>query len=101
MNILLFKAKAFEIEVSQILCFEMKFFVASVVILSAFVGLSLSHLEGRIIGGFPINITEAPYQVSLNLRGSHYCGGSILSEKFVLSAAHCMQDLKKYEKLFY
>uniref|UniRef100_F4MI41 trypsin n=1 Tax=Phlebotomus perniciosus TaxID=13204 RepID=F4MI41_PHLPE len=45
--------------------------------------------QNRIVGGDPVNIEEIPYQVSLNYRGRHRCGGSILNEKFVLTAAHC------------
>nr|AAM96941.1 trypsin 2 [Phlebotomus papatasi] len=46
----------------------------------------------KIVGGKPINIEEVPYQVSLNLNDfglQHFCGGSILSEKFIMTAAHC------------
>lgn len=45
--------------------------------------------DGRIVGGFEMDIKEAPYQVSLKLRGSHFCGGSIISQKWILTAAHC------------
>uniref|UniRef100_A0A1L8DQW1 trypsin n=2 Tax=Nyssomyia neivai TaxID=330878 RepID=A0A1L8DQW1_9DIPT len=44
----------------------------------------------RIVGGKPVNIEEIPYQVSVNYYGQHLCGGSILSDKFILSAAHCI-----------
>lgn len=43
----------------------------------------------RIVGGFEISIADAPHQVSLQSRGSHICGGSIISPKWILTAAHC------------
>lgn len=46
-------------------------------------------LDGRIVGGIAINITDAPWQVSLQLGGSHFCGGSIISSQWIATAAHC------------
>ncbi|MRM96310.1 T9SS C-terminal target domain-containing protein [Riemerella anatipestifer] len=43
-----------------------------------------------VTGGYPIEISQAPYQVSLQVNGSHYCGGSILNNQWVLTAAHCI-----------
>ncbi|XP_055918970.1 trypsin-1 [Eupeodes corollae] len=45
-------------------------------------------LDGKIVGGYQINITDAPHQVSLQTF-SHICGGSIISPKWILTAAHC------------
>lgn len=45
--------------------------------------------DGRIVGGFPITIERTPYQVSIQYRNYHICGGSIISAGFVLTAAHC------------
>lgn len=39
-------------------------------------GLALPNRGGgRIVGGFPIPLSEAPYQVSVLLGGIHSCGG--------------------------
>lgn len=43
-----------------------------------------------ITNGFPIQIEEAPYQVSLYYKGSHHCGGSIINNRYILTAAHCV-----------
>lgn len=47
-------------------------------------------LDGRIVGGFEIDITSVPWQVSLQSTNKrHFCGGSIISSKWILTAAHC------------
>lgn len=43
----------------------------------------------KIVGGQQIPLSDAPFQVSLQFRGSHRCGGSIISTAFILTAAHC------------
>ncbi|XP_018587676.2 trypsin-1 [Scleropages formosus] len=51
-------------------------------------------LEGdddKIVGGYECRKNSVPYQVSLNV-GYHFCGGSLISNQWVLSAAHCYQS---------
>nr|AXF35732.1 serine protease 6 [Holotrichia oblita] len=47
-------------------------------------------LDGRIVGGETVTIEQFPYQVSLQLLGGHWCGGAIISDTVILSAAHCV-----------
>ncbi|XP_055852077.1 trypsin-1-like [Episyrphus balteatus] len=46
-------------------------------------------LDGRIVGGEEIDISEAPHQISLQRYSSHSCGGSLIKKNIVLTAAHC------------
>lgn len=43
-----------------------------------------------IINGVNASQGEAPYQIGLFLNGSFQCGGSLIGELTVLSAAHCI-----------
>src|SRR6266404_2053773 len=44
----------------------------------------------RIIGGTRASQGEIPYQVSLFMDGRHMCGGTIIADKWVVTAAHCV-----------
>ncbi|XP_043520577.1 trypsin 5G1-like [Frieseomelitta varia] len=45
---------------------------------------------GQIVGGTDVKIEEVPHQVLLQALGFGFCGGSIISEQWVVTAGHCM-----------
>lgn len=55
--------------------------------------------EGRVMGGCVTSIDTFPWQVSLfrtgrgTQLGAHFCGGSVVADRWVLTAAHCIEDL--------
>jgi len=50
----------------------------------------------KIVGGQPANKHEYPWMVALVARGRNepFCGGSLITERHVLTAAHCMINKK-------
>lgn len=56
--------------------------------------------EPKIVGGLVAKEGQFPYQVSLRLKGRHFCGGSIIHEKWILTAAHCLSGWDIFLFLF-
>ncbi|XP_069695207.1 trypsin-like [Periplaneta americana] len=51
--------------------------------------------EPRVVGGKPANRGQFPYQVIVYVEvegGKSLCGGTIIAEQYILTAAHCVFD---------
>ncbi|KFO22130.1 cationic trypsin-3 [Fukomys damarensis] len=64
--------------------------------LGAAVALPIDDDDDKIIGGYNCQKNSLPYQVSLN-DGSHRCGGSLITDQWVVSAAHCYKPQVKIQ----
>ncbi|NXL55425.1 OVCH2 protein, partial [Chordeiles acutipennis] len=53
---------------------------------------SYFNLFTRIVGGNQVKQGSHPWQVSLKRRQKHFCGGTIVSAQWVVTAAHCILD---------
>lgn len=70
--------------------FRLTFVVLTIVAVTSAVPAELER-GGRIVGGSSTYIGLRPFQVSLRISNIHFCGGSIISNRWVLSAAHCLE----------
>ncbi|KAI4459626.1 polyserase-related [Holotrichia oblita] len=61
-------------------------------IITSFASPDLPLLDGKIVGGSIADILDYPYQVSVQEFYLHICGGSIISTRHIVTAAHCTYE---------
>ena len=64
---------------------------AYLLLLIVLVGRASSNpAHSRVLGGNDAVSKQFPHQISLRRDHSHVCGGSIISNRYILTAAHCV-----------
>jgi secreted trypsin-like serine protease len=71
----------YEINISHCFCFY-------------FIEFSYGKIQGRVRSGYPIDIEQAPYIAFVEYKTATpkiyvMCGGSILNQRYVMTAGHC------------
>ncbi|XP_030644550.1 trypsin-3-like [Chanos chanos] len=58
------------------------------VLLGTALAVPVEQSDEKVVGGYECPRHSVPYQASLNA-GYHFCGGSLITSQWVISAAHC------------
>jgi len=53
--------------------------------------------DERIVGGFEAEEHQWPWIVALFIDDQWFCGGSLITDDFVLTAAHCVEDSSSFD----
>ncbi|XP_018377215.1 PREDICTED: chymotrypsin-1-like [Trachymyrmex cornetzi] len=53
----------------------------------------------KLVNGIPASIQEYPHCASLRDDNDHFCGGSIIDSRYILTAGHCVENLLSNDSL--
>merc|ERR1719516_81588 len=65
--------------------------------LKATCGIEGPPSKDRIVGGFEAEPNQWPWQVALFIDNAWFCGGALISENYVLTAAHCVDGASYFD----
>ncbi|XP_043079464.1 complement factor D-like [Puntigrus tetrazona] len=68
-------------------------FISLLLLISLLPNLTFTvHVKGGIVNGTEVKPHSRPFMVSLQKNWRHVCGGFLISDRFVMTAAHCWKN---------
>lgn len=67
-------------------------FKSAILLLNLIVLCTSYSVDKRIVGGDFAKENQFPHQIALYNKGAFRCGGSIINEYWIASAAHCVES---------
>lgn len=82
----------------QLGSFQRVFQFCSIKFILIFLECGLSSHRKRIVGGVKAEIDNFPWQTLLFYENKFLCGGSLISNRYILTAAHCVHGFSVHER---
>ena len=64
---------------------------------SAILDCPFAQRGRRVVGGAVAGASEFPWMVALIIGSKNLCGGSIIADRWILTAAHCVEGKQPYQ----
>lgn len=76
---------------SKWMCILVSFKRFSLIFSPTYKGCGERNDESRIVGGQTAGVNEFPWMARLSYFNRFYCGGMLINDRYVLTAAHCVK----------
>lgn len=72
-----------------------KLFFSSIWIIWFAIGCGIANKQKRIVGGQETEVNQYPWMALLTYSNRFYCGASLINDRYVMTAAHCVSGFNK------
>lgn len=60
-----------------------------------FLGCGIANKQKRIVGGQETEVNQYPWMALLTYSNRFYCGATLINDRYVMTAAHCVSGFNK------
>lgn len=62
---------------------------------SLYKGCGIANKQKRIVGGQETEVNQYPWMALLTYSNRFYCGATLINDRYVMTAAHCVSGFNK------